>query len=308
MGIIKLKGDLSDYINQYITNWSLNDDVSDKIDQLSITFAADRIASLPPFGTQYEVFIHGVSRSTWEVIGTTIDLDEVMSLTLSPVSKQTNVKEKKTQSFNDLTLGEIIKAVIEPCGYSTSITPSLDSMKVTSEYRKDESAGDFLNRLADDYGAVSKPYGKVWLFKAKNDTTNDQGKQKPTITITDDTLVISAKFTRKGKDEFKGVTVEYVEFDSKERKKISKGSAPFKNIGLQSPDKAKEVMASWQQYVKSDAETLTVTLPTESEDTGKAFAQGVLAFNRGRFIKGDFIIKSVKMNQNTTTITANRPK
>lgn len=307
MGLITLKGAGSDYIIDNLIRFQFNDDTSDKIDQLSMTFNAQRLTSVPPYGAEYVVYIHGVSRGSWSVVGRSVDHLDVMSIKLSPVTKGSTIKERATKSYQSKTIKDIVEDVVAPHGYTVSISASL-AQKVVHQYRNNETAGDFLNRIALEYGAISKPVNKVWQFKHKADVTNEKGKPKPTVIINSESRIISASVSGAGGDTYNGVKVSYWCEDKSERVQIVKGSAPFNDRGQHPKSKAIEIAESYQQYNKNAKENATVTLPSSEVIVGMAFAQGVIKLERGRFMQGTFIIDSVAVNERTTTIQASLPK
>ena len=303
---IKLTGALSDYIMQHLTRWSFIDDTSDKIDQITITFNASKIASLPPYGAKYQVSIHNVSRGSWEIIGTTIDGHNNMTIKLSNVLKYGLIKEKGTASFVDKSIKDIVTAIVEPCGYKTSVTPALGA-KVINFYRANETAGDCLNRLAKDHGAVSKPFNGTWLFKSKHDTTTATGKQKPVVKVIAVTAVIRIALIKSSSDTYNGVKVSYFDEGQSKLIEIVKGSEPFDDQGTVLKDKAQDIIAAYTNYNANAKERISIELPVTNTDTGKAFAQGVLDVDYSRFIKGVFIIDSVTFNEKSVKIEGSKP-
>ena len=304
---LTLKGKFAALIMESCTGWSLVDDTSDQIDQVTVTFNASQFASLPPYGTAYEVFIHGVSRGTgWKIVGSSIDGNDMMSIKLSTVEKYGQIKERKTTSYVQKTLLEIVTDVIKPCGYQVSVAPSLANLKLDA-FRKDESAGDFLNRLAKDHAAVSKPINGVWHFKPKHDTTTTSGKQKPTVIIDQSVGKVRIVLSESAHDKFQGVKVSYYDEDKGGLIDVVRGSYPFDDRGTVVKGQAMEIIATYEKAHQNARQSVSVDIPTHDPRVGMAFAQGVLSVDYGRFIKGVFVIDSVSMNPRTTTIKASKP-
>lgn len=302
-----IKGALSAEIMAACTGWSYIDDTSDDVDQVTLSFNASQFKSLPPFGAEYEVLIHGVSRGAgWKIIGSSIDGLNVMSIKLSTVEKYGLIKEKKTTSYVQKTLLEIITDVIKPCGYEVSVATSLANIKIDS-FRKDETAGDYLNRIAKDHAAVSKPVNGVWQFKPKNDTTTTSGKQKPTVHIGKGNGKVKITLSESAHDEFKGVKVSYYDDDKGKLIDIERGSYPFDDRGVVVKNKAMDIIATYQKKHQNTRQSVSVEIPTSDPVVGMAFSQGVLSVDYSRFIKGVFVIDSVNMNPKTTTIKASKP-
>ena len=307
MDVIHIKGALSDAIMGALTGFNLIDDVSDKIDQCTISFNASRFASLPPFGAEYQISIHGQNRGTWVIIGRSITLDYQMSLKLSTVKKNGKIKAKKTQSYVAVNLGAIVQDVVISSDYKSFVDPAL-SGKVINAYRNNETAGDFLNRLAAEYDAVSKPYGDTWIFKQRLNTTTTNGSNKPVIVIDNSVTVISATITENSGDTFSGIKVSYWDVDTNERVIVYKGIEPFNDLSATSKAKADDLINSYSSANKSNESKLSLVLPSSEPVIGLAFAETVLTIERGRFFKHTFIIDSVNITDSTTTIQASLPK
>ena len=302
-----IKGPLAAQIMAACTGWSYDDDTSDDVDQVTISFNASQFASLPPFGAAYEFLIHGVSRGAgWKVIGSSISDNDEMTIKLSPVEKYGLIKEKKTTSYVNKSLLEIVTDVIKPCGYDVSVAASLANIKIDS-FRKDETAGDYLNRIAKDHAAVSKPVNGVWQFKPKHDTTTTSGKQKPTVSITQANGKVRITLSESAHDKFQGVKLSYYDEDKAELVDIERGSYPFDDRGVVVKKKAMEIIATYQKQHQNTRQIVSVEISTSDPVTGLAFSQGVLSVDYGRFIKGVFVIDSVNMNPKTTTIKASKP-
>ena len=301
-----IEGALSDYIMNHIERWQFNDDKSDKIDQCIVTFNASRIESLPPYGTSYKLSIHGVSRGTWSVIGTSINNNNSMTLKLSTVTKDSLIKQKSSKSYSDKTIAEIVHDVVSMCGYAANVAPELAS-KVFVCFRSNETAGDFLNRIADINDAVSKPYNKTWVFAPRLSTTTSRGA-KPTLRVNKETRIVSASIARSADKAYQGVKVRF--WDSTAGKPIERiaGSAPYNDYGNVTEAKANELLTSVTTMNKSASESLSLVLPTSEKIVGMAFAEGVIDIDISRFIKGEYIIDSVSMNERTTNIQASLPK
>lgn len=305
MGIM-IKGKNSDYIMQHLISWNLVDDVSDKIDQISLSFSAERMNTLPPYGAKYEVFIHGVSRGKWEIIWAGIDGLDVMTIKLSTVAKYGKVKEKATYSYIQKSIYEIVTAIVSPCGYVPDVGTDVGA-KIINFYRNNETVGDCLNRLAKDHGCISKPFDRVWMVRTKGTPMNQAGKQKPTVKITHQTRLTRINLIHAANDSYKGVKVTYFDEDKNKHVEVIKGSEPFNNLGMVLKSKAMDAIAAYSNYNQNAEERISLDLPTSDPMTGYAFAQGVLEVDYSRFIKGTFVIDSVTMDENKTKIEASKP-
>lgn len=307
MGIMRINGALSDEVNKYRTNWNLVDDTSDKIDQLTISFNASRMKTLPPYGAEYELFIHDSKRGKWSIISSTVNLANVMTIKLSTVAKYSAVKEKSIKQFNSMTIKMIVEDVVKAGGYTAAVDPVIGAKVITAAMRN-ESAGEFLNRLASEYDAVSKPYNKVWMFKPRLTKTTNKGNDKPTVNITADTELIDGSISKQSDKTFNGVRARYRNIDTNEMTVIQAGETPFDDRGIVSELKAKDLINSYSSKNAAAKETINIILPSSNSIIKSAFAEGLLNVDINRFFKNTYVIDSVSMNEQQTTITGSLPK
>ncbi|MEO1003567.1 MAG: peptidoglycan DD-metalloendopeptidase family protein [Cyanobacteria bacterium J06638_7] len=67
------------------------------------------------------------------------------------------VKEKRTQSYHDTTLGEVAGEIAQRHGLQLNLEGEAAGIKIKHEDQTSESDQNFLTRLADKYGLVIKP-------------------------------------------------------------------------------------------------------------------------------------------------------
>lgn len=307
MGMIAIKGKLATEIMESLTLFNLIDDTSDKIDQCTITFNASRFASLPPYGVEYEIIIHGVSRGNWSVISKSINKHYDCTLKLSPIKKYGAIKEKKTISYYQKSIQHILNDTVNPCGYSAVVAGGL-AQKIITCKRNNESCGDFLNRLAIEYNAVSKPYNNVWRFNDRMSTVTSKGNNKPVTVITSNTRVIRADLSETANESFKGVKCNYWDTEQNKMIRLQSGSEPFNELGNVDKSKAHELIDSFTTSNNNSQQRVTVTVPTDLTLVGGLFAESILDLNINRFLKGVYTIDSVNISLKETTVQASLPK
>ena len=307
MGIIELKGRLAEEITKTISSFNLIDDTGDKIDQCTITFNASRFATLPPYGVSYEIIIHGISRGSWSVISKGVNSRFECTLKLSPIKKFGAIKEKKTISYNGQSIQHIINHTVNPCGYSAVVAASLASKIITCK-RNNESCGDFLNRLAVEYNAVSKPYDNVWRFNDRMSTKTSKGNNKPVTTITSEIKGVSAELVEAASESFSGVRCSYWDIEQNKLVTLNAGIEPFKELGSVDKSKASNLIDSFTTSNKNGQQRVSVTVPTCLTLVGGLFAESILDLDINRFIKGTYTIDSVNVSLKQTTIKASIPK
>lgn len=88
----------------------------------------------------------------------------ILSITAHAADMRKALKEKSSQSFENTTLGTVLKQSFKTAGADIEVDSNLASIKVEYEARHDQSVLDFATRLADKYNAIFKPGGGRFLF------------------------------------------------------------------------------------------------------------------------------------------------
>jgi len=95
-----------------------------------------------------------------------------------------NVQSHKTRSWDDVTLGDIVKTVASDNGLTPKVADKLAAIQVKHVDQVAESDANLLTRLARTHNAVSKPSGGYWLFLNHDASATASGKSLTEITVT----------------------------------------------------------------------------------------------------------------------------
>lgn len=79
---------------------------------------------------------------------------ETVTLSGRPADMRSDVKEPLSEHFDDATLGGVVEELAGRHGMDAKVSPSLSGIKLPYIARVNQSAVDFLTRLADRYGAL----------------------------------------------------------------------------------------------------------------------------------------------------------
>lgn len=116
------------------------------------------------------------------------DTGTVMEVVCRAADFVDKLKETDSGHYADATIKEIVDDVAGKMGVSAVVASEIASIKLPYRLRFNQSAGDFLTRLADDVGAVIKPQaGKVVVLK-RGSGKSAGGSSLPAITVTYDPL------------------------------------------------------------------------------------------------------------------------
>ncbi|UTV26372.1 contractile injection system protein, VgrG/Pvc8 family [Photobacterium atrarenae] len=177
-----------------------------------------------------------------------------------------SLQTQKTRSFDDLTLGDLVKSVASEHGLVPRISSELDSIKLTHVDQVSESDMNLLTRLAKRYGAVSKPANGYWLFLKEGEGKSASGKALTSITLQPHQVTTwQCRFS--SRNDVRRVVATYHDLESGDTKEVSTGTGePEFRIVFKYPnyEEAKAAVLARAKQVKSGSDTLDITLPARS--------------------------------------------
>ena len=186
-----------------------------------------------------------------------------------------NVSNQKTRSFDDVTLGDIVKKVAKDNDLIPRIAKSLIDIRIEHIDQVRESDAALLLRLARMYNAVSKPSGGYWIFLEQGKSETASGKPLPATLITPD-MVSSWNYSEGEKanagDKKKGdVYVNYFDKATGETKsvKMEHGGADT-HIQYTKPSEGEAKLAGKAKAAKSarNSRKMSVSMPCRPNHIG----------------------------------------
>ncbi|HHR6560287.1 TPA: contractile injection system protein, VgrG/Pvc8 family, partial [Providencia alcalifaciens] len=107
--------------------------------------------------------------------------------TAAPMNAQKqsgNVLNQKTRSWDNLSLGDLVKTVATENGLIARVAEKLAGIPLSHVDQVAESDANLLSRLARTYNAVSKPTGGYWLFLPQGAGSTVSGHALNPVTLT----------------------------------------------------------------------------------------------------------------------------
>lgn len=163
-----------------------------KADELKITLQSETLA-LPPKGARLQValgFNDNLVDKGWFVVsgvGSSGPPRRVeIYATAAPMNAQKqpgDVLSHKTRSWDNLRLGDLVKAIATDNGLIPKVAGELADIHIEHLDQVAESDANLLSRLARTYNAVSKPSGGYWLFLVQGAMNTASGKNTGSITV-----------------------------------------------------------------------------------------------------------------------------
>lgn len=104
-------------------------------------------------------------------------------ISAKPADFSSRIKERHTESYNDTTLGAVLRAIATRNGLKPAIAARFDAVKLEHIDQTDESDIHFLTRLAVQFDAVTKPANGALVFTGKGESASASGSALATAVI-----------------------------------------------------------------------------------------------------------------------------
>lgn len=170
--MFKLVGKNSELLLARLKSWRLSDGNGIEGDSLSLTINSDDIDGIPPKGEKYSVYLGEVLRDEFQISKRSISLHPrevtlVLSVASFSIKDETGYRERKSMSWDNTTLAQVVADNVTPHGFQAFVHPRLQKIEIAHVDRTDESTPSFLYRLAKQYDAVAKPIDGRFIFAPK---------------------------------------------------------------------------------------------------------------------------------------------
>lgn len=273
--------DISGDIESRLISMTITDSVDENSDSLELDLedAAGTLA-LPSSGAKLEVSL-GYDGNNQRIGSFVVDQAEVegppdhitVRASSSPFVTDRNgggkasFTSRKSRSFEDKTLGEIVQTIAGECGLTPVVDSELSSVQVPYVAQTDESDSNLLLRLARRYGGVLKPAdGRLVL--ASEDGGRSTSGQALEITLTPSD-VTNWKFRNGGKSQgvtkVKARSYSYTAADQEEHE-AKVGSGQFNYTAPEGASSA-ELDVFYQRVLDNNSSS-----PEEAKATAKSQA------------------------------------
>ncbi len=197
--------DITADIADRLLKLSVKDEAGLKSDTITIELDdRDQKLGLPATGVELEVklgFGNLVSMGKYTV-------DEVSvkhppsRITIRAKAMQDDLKSKKTRSWEDKTISEIVAQIGMEHGLNSRVASQFQGITIEHIDQTEESDIHFLTRLGKDHGAVVKPAGGMLLFVDQGEGKSASGQALGTAEILlEETLSWSATVKERGNYE-----------------------------------------------------------------------------------------------------------
>lgn len=175
--------DVTERLRPYLVSIDYTDDIDDEADGFTIKFQGENFKP-PSFKDVLKVWL-GYDDDLWyigsfSVLKSRIEFETLeVEVTATPVNFGSDIKEKRTMSYENVTLDQILRKIA--ARYSLKVKNSFPKRAYKHKSQTNQSDLDFMQRLAKESGATFAIKNNTILFRPKNGSDGD--KELPSSTI-----------------------------------------------------------------------------------------------------------------------------
>lgn len=260
---------VSTQLRARLESLTLNDRRGMQADELTLTLTDDDgMLDIPRRGVEVVVAI-GWKGAPLTERGTFI-VDEVehagapdtLTVRASAANMRKGLPGKRTQSYDDTTVGDIVATVAARHELEPAIGKTLKGIAVEHIDQTDESDLHFLTRLAEKYDAMATVKHGRLIVMPKSRGTTAGGSEIPPMELQRQSGD-SHTYTNADRDDYTGVIAQYYDKDEAERLTVTAGSEEnaqqLRHTYATREDAEAAARAEWEKIQRSDAE-LSITL------------------------------------------------
>jgi phage protein D len=263
--------DITPRINGRLISLTLREQRGLEADQLDITLADhDGQLAIPPRGAELQVAFGWQDEGLIDKGRFTVDevqhsgTPDQLTIRARSADMRGQLPGKRTQSWHDLTLGEIVTTIADRNQLDPVVAAALNSIRIGHIDQTEESDLNFLTRLGERYDAIAAIKAGRMLLTVAGEGLTASGRAMPSITLTRRDGD-QHRYSVTDRDAYSGVKAYWNDTRSAERKTVLAGSGD--NAKQLRPTYATEddamaaARAEWQRIQRGLAEfELTLAL------------------------------------------------
>ena len=187
-------------------------------------------------------------------------------------AKSGDVKLRRSQSYIDKTLGDIVKTCASRLQLLPRIHKQLSDVAIDHIDQKNETDLSFLQRLAIKYDAVVKPVDQNLVFSMRGQSKTLTGKELAPVPLqlysgnkAPQNALLSVSFVEPEKNQFKGVRADWYDIDNAEIVRYQTGQEPFKQLTGRFKSAAQAIDAAQSELKRTYRQNFKVSYSVAGE-------------------------------------------
>jgi phage protein D len=230
----------------------------------------------------------------------------------SASGERNGMQARKSRSFDEKTIGDIVKQIAGEHGLDPVIAKDLEDADLGHLDQTDESDASFLNRVAREVGAVVKATSDRLAFVKRGTSETASGKNLPTITLLRKD-VTTWDFTAEDRGNYKSVVATYRDHGAAQTVEVVVGdgepSLRLPHTYSSSGNAKRAATAKLDDSKRSSGGTFQLTMPARLDIIAES-PLSVAGIRQG--VDGSFIARRVTHTLDgsglRTTVDAEKPK
>jgi phage protein D len=182
--------EITGLINDRLLSMTVTDEAGVQSDTATIVLDdRDNAIELPPTGAELVIYLGYTSPGLVKMGLFTVDeialtgSPDTITISCKAADMRTSLKEKKTRSWPNTTLGDIIKKIANEHGLQPAIAQPLASISIKHIDQTNESDLHLITRLAKQHDAVAKPANGYLLYVPRGEAKTASGQQLTSVSI-----------------------------------------------------------------------------------------------------------------------------
>lgn len=215
--------DVTESLRPYLVSIEYTDDIDDEADGFTIKFQGENFTP-PSFKDVLKVWL-GYRDDLWyigsfSVLKSRLEYETMeVEITTTPVDFGSDIKEKRTTSYDNVTLDHVLNKI--GARHKLSVKNSFPKHSYSHKSQTNESDMVFMQRLAKELGATFAIKNNTILFRPKNGGDNE--KELPLLSI-DAKKTKSLWFETLDKTVYKSATASWHSTKENKTKSITVGN------------------------------------------------------------------------------------
>ncbi|WP_245931917.1 contractile injection system protein, VgrG/Pvc8 family [Marinomonas aquiplantarum] len=201
------------------------------------------------------------------------------------VDDNTGFKERRTRTFENVSLADLFRHVVTPHGFSPRVAKEFESLTIEHLDQIDETDSAFLARIARERDAIAKPVNDLYVLAKRGQVKTITGQAIPPVVVTlpsnnapsEQARFINAQLDRPSRQRIKGVKANWTNSNTGEEHTVAVGTAPFKKLRQTYDNQANATQACQEELIKNQRQGTSVHL--ELPGNPKLVAEGILTLN-----------------------------
>lgn len=277
---VRMSGPGANVINSRLISWERIDASGIQSDQITLTVDTAGQTGLPKEGGSIQWFegydgnlVDKGQFKITRIIPKLFPPTMTIVATSAPfqIDDKTRFKERRTRSFENISLAELFRQVVTAHDFSPRVTSEFESIELLHVDQVDETDGAFLTRLAKERDAVAKPVNNLYVLARRGQIKTMTGQDIPPVSIGVDNnndpsdlgQFINCQLDKPSRANVNGVKAKWTDNSSGEEHWVQDGQAPFKKLRqpYESESVAKQACRDELTKVQRQGSNIRLDLP-----------------------------------------------